>query len=319
MLSVVMSNFNHARFLPQALDALIAQSRPADEIIIIDDSSTDESVQVIETYLPLHPFIRLVNNVERLGVLANMNQGIQLAQQALIFFAAADDVTYPRLFERGTELLQKFPQAALFSARTDIIDACGRSQGALAAPIPRNSAGFITQTEANRFLMDDDGWFSGTTTIWRRNKLIAAGGFRLELGAFADGYLSRCLTLKHGACYSPEVLAAWRRIEGGMAWSAAANFDQAEKFADAVQLQMARDKVFPPGYAKRWKGRHLFGTRRFLLIQARRKAKATGWVHFLWAWTREVVLATLLFFILRRADFRAVLSRRWKAIFKKGI
>ena len=46
MLTVILPNFNHARFLDQALGALVKQSKPADEVIIIDDASTDDSVAV---------------------------------------------------------------------------------------------------------------------------------------------------------------------------------------------------------------------------------------------------------------------------------
>ncbi len=316
MLSVVMPNFNHASFLPMALDALIGQSRPPDQIIIVDDASTDESIRVIEPYLRLHRRIQFVRNLERLGVVVNVNRGLAMAQGELIVFAAADDVTYPRLFEKGISLLKAYPQAALFSARSDVIDAGGRRQGLLAAPIPRRSPGFITPAEAARLLLKDDGWFDGATTIWRRDRVIAAGGFRPEFGAFADGYLSRLLALRHGACYSPEVLAAWRRMEGGVAWLSAINFEKTKEVADAVQRQMSKDEGFPPGYAERWRGRHLFGARRFSLVQARQQARSAGLNRFLWTWLRELAVTAWLFANLRPKDILTVLKRRWTSAFK---
>ena len=47
-LSVVLPNYNHAKLIGRALAALLAQKRAADEIIVIDDGSTDDSVAVIE-------------------------------------------------------------------------------------------------------------------------------------------------------------------------------------------------------------------------------------------------------------------------------
>jgi len=49
-LSVIVPNYNHARCLPRCLDALLAQSVPAGEILVIDDASTDDSVRIIESY-----------------------------------------------------------------------------------------------------------------------------------------------------------------------------------------------------------------------------------------------------------------------------
>ena len=47
MLSVVIPNYNHARYLPHAILALRAQERPADEIIVVDDGSVDDSLAVL--------------------------------------------------------------------------------------------------------------------------------------------------------------------------------------------------------------------------------------------------------------------------------
>ncbi len=125
MLSVVLPNFNHSQFLPAAFDALAAQTRPADELIVIDDASVDESVAVITAHLSRFANARLIRNEKNLGVVRNMNIGLELARGDVIAFAAADDVIYPCFFERACALLDAFPQAAFASGRTDIIDADG--------------------------------------------------------------------------------------------------------------------------------------------------------------------------------------------------
>src|ERR1700722_5047191 len=108
VLTVVLSNFNHARFLPAALDALAQQLRPADELLIIDDSSTDDSVAVITACLLRLANARLHRNPANQGVIRNMNDGLRQAQGDLVYFAAADDVTYPNLFAEGVALLEAF-------------------------------------------------------------------------------------------------------------------------------------------------------------------------------------------------------------------
>ncbi|MGZ8403031.1 MAG: glycosyltransferase family 2 protein [Rhodoplanes sp.] len=308
MLTVVLPNFNHARFLPFAFEGILGQSRPANELIVIDDDSTDDSVAVIESYLRGHANARLVRNEKNQGVVRNMNAGLAMASGSLVFFAAADDITYPALFATATSLLNAYPQAALFSAKSDIIDGEGRSHGPFATPTPLKVPGFISPATAGRLLLRDDGWFMGNTTVFRRAPLLAAGGFTEELGAFADGYVSRLLALKQGACFSPSVLAAWRQTEGGVAWSQTISLEKTNKLIAAVERKMAADGVFPPGYAERWKRRHLFGALRFRLVQERRSAQALS--RTLLHLVREQWLTAWWFATLRPWDVYAVLRRR---------
>ncbi len=110
MLSLVLTNYNHAHYLPEALAALAAQSRPADEAIFIDDASTDDSVEILETFLPRFKNARLVRNPKNRGVVANMNVGLEMARGSAIHFAASDDRTYPDFFAKGMALLEAHPR-----------------------------------------------------------------------------------------------------------------------------------------------------------------------------------------------------------------
>jgi glycosyltransferase involved in cell wall biosynthesis len=306
MLTVVLANYNHASFLPFALEGLVRQTRSADEIIVIDDASTDGSVGVIETYLRKHPNMRLVRNPDNRGIVRNMNAGLAMAKGRYVYFAAADDVTYPMLFETALGLFEKHPQAAIFSARSDLIDAGGRNRGLFATPVPRSSPGFIAPEEAARHLLKDDSWFMGNTAIYRAEHTRSAGGFPEELAAFTDGYVSRLLAVKHGACFSPAVLAAWRRMEGGMAWSHTVDIESARTLIGIAERRMVSDGVFPPGYVERWKRRYLFAALRFRLTQQRKQAGGGQFVGLV----REWLLTAWWFVTLRHWDIYPVLRRR---------
>lgn len=316
MLTVVVLNFNHARYLPQSLAALGTQTRPPDEIIIIDDASTDDSIAVISSFLPRLANARLVKNSTNRGAIANVNRGLDMAQGDLVFIAAADDIVYPRFFEAGMAELAVHPEAALFSCRSDVINAQGRNLGPLAAPIPMTLPGYLSPDTVAHQLMRDDNWFMGNATLFRRLPLLAEGGFPEELHAFADGFISRLLALKHGCCFSPEVLAAWRRVEGGMAWSATVSIANAHHLTDMVERKIATaGTVFPRGYAARWKGRYLFGVHRFVLGAARRRAK--GSLRRVLALIREAILVVWWFFTLRPWDVVTV-GRRLLGSFLAG-
>jgi hypothetical protein len=315
MLTVVLCNFNHARFLPDSLAALISQTRQADELIVIDDASTDNSVAVVESLLPRLPNARVLRNGRNLGVVANMNRGLAIARGQVVYFAAADDVTYPTLFAKGMALLDAYPRAGLFSARSELLDAAGHVAGLLPTPLPLREPGFVDPSAAARQLMRDDGWFMGNTTLYRRGALTEIGGFPEELQAFTDGYVSRLLALKHGACFSPEALGAWRRMEGGMAWSQTTSTEKTMQLIGLVERKMAEaGKIFPAGYLQRWKRRHLFGAWRFALVDARRRAGSRSTIWRLWALSVEIICTAWWFVTLRPWDVVAVGRRRWQSM-----
>lgn len=311
MLTVILPNFNHARFLDQALGALVKQSKPADEVIIIDDASTDDSVAVIESWLPRFTNARLVRNRTNLGVVRNMNLGLEMAAGSEIVFVAADDVVYPRFFETLLALLSQYPEAVFASARTDIIDSKGDRVDTLNAPVPLDRPGYIEAGIAAELLMYDEAWFTGNATIFRCAPLLEIGGFPEDLAAFTDGYVSRVLAAKFGSCYTPEVLGAWRRMEGGVSWTYTEDIARARKLADRAQAALdERADLFIKGYPERWKRRYLFGAGRSALANARRRARSESPTRYALAAVREIIGSIWLFATLRPGDTWAVLHRR---------
>jgi glycosyltransferase involved in cell wall biosynthesis len=311
MLSAIIPNYNHAAYLPQAISALLAQTRPADEIIVIDDASEDDSVAVAGEIAARHASVRVLRNPENLGVVGTLNRGLREARHPIVYCGAADDLTYPTLFERGLPLLEAYPRAALFSARSDILDSQGINHGVMQNQVPLAAAGFLDPAAVARALMRDDGWFMGNTVLYRLEPLLASGGFPADVGSFNDGYVCRLLALQHGACYSPEVLAAWRRLEGGFAWSQTVDSRHWDWLTAAVVGKMRRQEPpFPPGYADRWRRRYIFGAQRFALTQRRRQAAKQGSAEQAKALAREIAGTLCLFLRLRPFDVVPVTQRR---------
>jgi glycosyltransferase involved in cell wall biosynthesis len=306
--TVVLTNYNHSRYLRESLGSLFNQTRPADEYIIIDDASTDDSVTVIRDLISRIRQAKLVQNPENMGCVAGMNKGLSMAKGDIVFFAAADDLFYPALLETAVVLLEAYPQAAIFSARSDLVDAAGLNKGRFPSPQPLTIAGFVDATTALGHMLRDDGWFMGNTALYRRSAVLAAGKFDEKLGSFADGYMCRLLALKHGVCFAPDTLAAWRRLEGGMAWSQAMNMAQTSKFIALVEARMAgTDGLFPAQYIHRWRRRYIFGGYRFALTQGNSfDSSPTGYAKRAFNTLRIL----WLFLALRPWDTIIVL-RRW--------
>src|SRR5687768_4683791 len=111
--SVVMPNYNHGRYLARSLPAVLGQSLPPLEVIIIDDASTDNSADIIQDFARRYPLIRFHRQDRNQGVVAAMNLGLNLARGQYIYYAAADDEALPGLFEKSLTLLSRYPDASL--------------------------------------------------------------------------------------------------------------------------------------------------------------------------------------------------------------
>src|SRR5262249_38383972 len=113
-LSVVLPNYNHAEYLPRALDALLSQAQPPDEIIVVDDCSTDGSRDIVAGYAVRHRSIRLIHNEKNVGVIPTLSRGLGEARGQFVYFGAADDFVLPGFFAAAISTLQSHPQAGLF-------------------------------------------------------------------------------------------------------------------------------------------------------------------------------------------------------------
>ena len=94
--SVVMATYNGAQFLEPQLASIAAQTRLPDELVVCDDQSSDESVEVVERFASRAPFeVRVVRNPERLGFAGNFLQAARLSRGDLIAWSDQDDVWMP--------------------------------------------------------------------------------------------------------------------------------------------------------------------------------------------------------------------------------
>jgi glycosyltransferase involved in cell wall biosynthesis len=265
--SVVIPNHNHGRFLPRCLASVRAQTKQPMEVVLIDDASTDDSVEIIERHSEGLPGFRLVRHDTNGGVIARINEGLGLASGSHVLFVAADDWIEPDLLAESCRLFDRYPQAGLCSALTRLADEDGAITGPFRTPLPLHTAGYIAPAEAKRQLASDDTWFNGNTTIVNRAAVIAAGGYQPQLASFCDGFLNARLACRHGACFIPRFLAVWRRMETGYAATVNVDPDRLCRIYQAVQDAATADgESVPRDYLNRWQARWRFSVARAALV-----------------------------------------------------
>ncbi len=106
LLSVTVLNYNYAKYLPTCLDSILHQSFRDFELIIINDCSTDNSLEVIQPYLA-DPRVRLINHAQNKGFVASLIEGSELSRGKYITVISADDYCISSLaFARLVGLLE---------------------------------------------------------------------------------------------------------------------------------------------------------------------------------------------------------------------
>lgn len=265
-ISVILPNYNHAKHIKRAVDAILAQDAPPAEIIIVDDGSSDDSLAVIESLVQASPLIRLIKNETNQGVVAAQTRALSVATGSLVHLAAADDMILPGFYSLGIRMLAQYPAAGLFTGDSLLFDGTsGQYVGMRPFVMPRFTAGYLSPTEVRKALAKSDNWILTGASLIRLDVLNACGGLHPDLGPFVDGFLTRKIALTRGYCYAPVPASTWTIFTTGISRSAALNPAKSEALREVSQACIAADPSFPSWYAERFGERLSFANARVAL------------------------------------------------------
>lgn len=123
--SVIVPNYNHAPYLKERIDSILAQTFQDFELILMDDKSSDNSRQVLEEYRSL-PNVKIVFNEENSGSsFKQWNKGVRLASGEYIWIAESDDAADPMFLATLVPVLDNNPDVALVYAQSHEINSKG--------------------------------------------------------------------------------------------------------------------------------------------------------------------------------------------------
>ena len=120
--TVVIPNYNHERYLAKRIDSVLAQNYKNFDIIILDDKSTDHSIQVIEQYRKLPNVEILYNETNSGSPFVQWNKGVIHAQTEYIWIAESDDYNHPDFLGTLVEVLEKDKAVALAYCKSYKVD-----------------------------------------------------------------------------------------------------------------------------------------------------------------------------------------------------
>lgn len=130
LVSVIVPNFNYARYLTERMDSILNQTYQNIEIIILDDASTDNSREVIERYRSNPRVSHIVYNDANSGSpFRQWERGIPLAKGEYVWIAEADDFAEPQFLEYAVAALESDRKVVLAMSMSRTIDAQGCDTG----------------------------------------------------------------------------------------------------------------------------------------------------------------------------------------------
>jgi glycosyltransferase involved in cell wall biosynthesis len=174
--SLIIPCYNYGHLAAEAIESALYQIYPPDEILFIDDSSSDRSVEVAKRY---EPHIRVEVNPKNLGVVENFKKAVGLTTGDYICFLGADNRFRSDYVEKGKSMLDVNPNVAiaytyyaLFGDRAPIVAPMISAQ-----PHPRFSTIFLQEFPANPTVDIKKTNYIHGSSMYRRAAYESAGGY----------------------------------------------------------------------------------------------------------------------------------------------
>jgi glycosyltransferase involved in cell wall biosynthesis len=203
-ISVIIPAYNQAAYLRESIDSVLAQTRPDFELVVVDDGSTDHTLQVLAEYRD--PRLLVVRQPNA-GLSAARNTGIRESSAPLVTLLDSDDFFYPEKLAVLSAYLDQHPEVGMVSGGTVLVDQCSE-------PL-REANKFHEGLDLPSLLMGNP--FTPSAVMFRRPLLARTGLFDESLRACEDWDL--WLRMAYAGCqfaWVDQPVVAYRYHSGQM-------------------------------------------------------------------------------------------------------
>lgn len=251
-IAVIVPNYNDSRYLPRCIRSILDQTEPPDELIIVDDQSSDDSVQIIRSLIAGQPRARLLENSVNLGTYGAVDKGLDASRSEYVLFLSANDAVLPGLFARARSCLARHPGVGLWSAMGWLIDENDRLIRLHRSPVVSLRDCHIPPQRCAQMAFRLGNWSVGSTLIYHRPTLEAAGRFDAAYMGLADLIATWIVATRRGALYSPIPFGV-SRIHSGSHLSRTLNRENLEPILTRLHERGPRlaPELFTPAFLER--------------------------------------------------------------------
>jgi glycosyltransferase involved in cell wall biosynthesis len=222
--SVVIPNYNYGRYISDAIDSAFGQTLKPHEVIVVDDGSTDDSLEVLKKFEGRITVIRQTNQ----RAAGARNAGAKAATGEFLAFLDADDYWHPQKLEKQIEKIEGDPEVGLVHCGMLYVDQEGN--------------------EISEHLEGQEGWVAekllkfqpviigpGSSTLVRKDVFQDVGGYDTDLQNSEDWDFSLRVAKKYKFAFVEEPLVYYRQHGSGKH----SNIERMER-----SMRRAYDKAF---------------------------------------------------------------------------
>lgn len=200
-----MINYNYACYLKDSIQAVLNQTRKPDEFIIIDDGSTDESVEIIREMIKDSPYASIIINKKNIGIAKTHNLGIQLSTSDFIFLAASDDMISSNFVYENMRFVENDSRIKMCCSIPSFFD----HEKKWSDDLRIRQQNVFNPQETLKLLAKKYFWIAGHTAIisaeFLKNHIVND-----YLKQYSDWYLIHILGLSENIGYIPQSLSYMR-------------------------------------------------------------------------------------------------------------
>jgi glycosyltransferase involved in cell wall biosynthesis len=203
LVSVVLTSYNHARYLSQAIESVLAQTLKDIEVVTIDDASRDESPAILQRYADR---VKVIQHETNRGTYASLNEGIAHTSAPCIAILNSDDLWLPEKLEKQVAVMESDARIGLVHTAFRPIDADGN-------PIDGNPLGVRFHPNPQGDLLAElltRNLFITSSVLFRRECLERCGWFEERLFGMGDWDMWLRIAEYYRIGYVPEVLTLYR-------------------------------------------------------------------------------------------------------------
>ncbi len=247
--AIVLSNYNHARYLPDSLGHIARQNRPPDQVIVVDDGSTDGSLEIIRAFAETQPYVEVIDNGRNLGLQESIARALPLVDCDYLVWAASDDRLLPDFLAQTMAALERNPQAALAFSETSVLEGDTERIDRFAtnasvshifdlSDLPEFMPPAALRARMKRAYLP----IASNTSVVRTDRLREMGGYPKALAWHSDWFVGYALAVRHGTCVIPKTLALIR--SSPTSYSSAARDPEKQSAVLTVMLDLLHGGSF---------------------------------------------------------------------------
>lgn len=202
LISIAMSTYNGERFIKEQIDSILDQSYANLELIITDDGSSDQTIEIIENYQENDTRIKLYQNETNLGFVQNFAKAISLCEGEYIALADQDDIWKK---DKLKTFIEKIGENVLIYSDADLVDEHAASMG---KELIRPDRELVSGANNRAFLLEN--CVSGNTLMFKKELLPYILPIP-EGASFHDRWIVFVATTYGSITYTEEPMTYYRR------------------------------------------------------------------------------------------------------------